>query len=129
MLCVQGVSKAPAAPRCSLLHPQHMPSAGMWIGVQGSSHPGQLTVGYRVAPIMHPYSCTSWGLWRVSGAHPSSRGVPWWELSGPCPVTLPQPRLGMGGMLSPGSSGAVEEEVAGRGGEGRQGAPALQGTF
>lgn len=141
-LWVQWVSKARAVPRCSLPGPQH--STGMGIGARGwgSGREAAPTQGSSLGGTGWPQSCTPCasdckvqglgeyphGLGGTARAHPSSRGVqshrlPRWQPSGAWPGNIPHPRLGMGGMLSPGSSGAVEEKVAGRGGEGMPGQP------
>lgn len=78
-LRVQRESKARAVPRCSLLGPQHVHSTGMGIGARGSSHPGQLTGGHRVAPILHALcqrlqSSGAGGISARSGGH--SQGSP-----------------------------------------------------
>lgn len=133
-LRVQRESKARAVPRCSLLGPQHgdgdrgarqlPPRAAHWGGTGWPQSCTPCASDCKVQGLgEYPH-----GLGGTARAHPSSRGLqshrlPRWQPSGACPGNIPHPRLGMGGMLSPGSSGAVEEKVAERGGEGMPGQP------
>lgn len=143
-LWVQRVSKARAVPRCSLPGPQHVHSTGMGIGARGSSHPGQLTGGHRVAPILHPLcqQLQSSGAGGIStGAQPGltpalvgsrATGCRGGSRAVPALGTFPIPGWAWKGCSAPGAAVLWRRKWQGgegKGCQGSQGAPAVHRTF